>query len=70
MSQWMPQTQTALTGTTNAESNAALLLFGIKGQTTGHTPITVASLAKTAFERPCYSKNRFRCAWAAYPACA
>ncbi len=52
VSQWMPQTQTALTGTTNAEVNAALLLFGIKGQTSGHTPVTVASLSKTASSAP------------------
>lgn len=37
VSQWMPQTQTALTGTPNAQSNAALLLFGVKGQTGGST---------------------------------
>ncbi len=37
VSQWMPQAQTALTGTPNAQSNAALLLFGIKGQTGGST---------------------------------
>ena len=37
VSQWMPQVQNALTGTANAISNAALLLFGIKGQTGGST---------------------------------
>jgi hypothetical protein len=52
VSQWMPQTQTALTGTTNAESNAALLLFGVKGQATGHATTTVASTARTAASAP------------------
>jgi hypothetical protein len=52
VSQWMPQTQTALTGTTNAESNAALLLFGVKGSITGHATTTVASTARTAASAP------------------
>jgi hypothetical protein len=56
VSQWMPQTQTALTGTANAVSNAALLLFGIKGTITGHAGATVGDTAKTAASAPVIAK--------------
>jgi hypothetical protein len=39
--QWRAQAQTALTGTVNAEANAALLGFGTKGIDTGHSSSTV-----------------------------
>ena len=52
VSEWMPETQSAITGNINAESYAATLQFGIKGQTTGHTPITVAELAKSVASAP------------------
>ena len=58
--QWMPQTQTALTATPAlaavAESNAALLLFGVKGQATGHGTTTIANTARTAASAPVIAK--------------
>jgi len=52
VSEWMPETQSAITGNINAESYAATLQFGIKGQTTGHTPVTVADLSKSVSSAP------------------
>lgn len=54
--QWMPQTQTALTATPAlaavAESNAAKLLFGVKGQTGGGNNLNLGSSQKTAESAP------------------
>ncbi|MHB8262063.1 MAG: hypothetical protein ACYDEC_17525, partial [Bacteroidia bacterium] len=49
VSQWMPETQTALTATpalaATAEENAVLLLFGVKGVVTGHSGVVMARAA-------------------------